>query len=55
LKDLSNEDLVALFELLATEIWKTQKKTICNFRQVGMGPTTQTKQSPPTTCESMDD
>jgi hypothetical protein len=40
LKDLSNEDLVALRELLATEFAKPEKKTICNSKQVGLGPTT---------------
>jgi hypothetical protein len=27
-------------------------KIICNFKQVGLGPTTSNKQSLPTTCES---
>jgi hypothetical protein len=31
------------------------KEDYCNMRQANLGPTTQTKQSLPTTCESMDD
>jgi len=31
------------------------KEDYSNSRQVSMGPTTQTKQSPPTTCEPTND
>jgi hypothetical protein len=39
------------YVIINNKNWKTQKKTICNSKQAGLGPTTQKKQNPPTAYE----
>jgi hypothetical protein len=41
--------------IISNKNWKTQKKIICNFKELGLGPTTQKKQSPQFACESTND